>query len=187
MRMKIMPAAPLMIEHRVIERVVAAMQKEIGGIRSQIKTDTGVIGDYVDFIRVYADRCHHGKEEDILFRELKKRQIEAEHEQILKELIDDHRRGREMTRRLDGANERYAGGDGSALSDISSALQDLVTLYPQHIEKEDRQFFIPVMKYFSQEERDAMLAEEYEFDRQLIHERYRMLTERVEKRFHEDR
>jgi aminoglycoside phosphotransferase family enzyme len=49
----------------------------------------------------------------------------------------------------------------------------LVEFYPKHIEKEDRHFFLPIMDYFSKEEKEAMLHEEYEFDRVLIHDIYR--------------
>ena len=54
----------------------------------------------VDFIRTYADQTHHGKEEDILFRELKKREISPEHDKIMKELIDEHILGRKTTGEL---------------------------------------------------------------------------------------
>ena len=62
-----MPIAPLMIEHRLIERMVKLMGRHVGMISSSSRADTHFIGSAVDFIRVYADRCHHGKEEDLLF------------------------------------------------------------------------------------------------------------------------
>jgi hemerythrin-like domain-containing protein len=56
----------------------------------------------------------------------------------------------------------------------------VVMLYPGHIEKEDRRFFFPIMDYFNHEEQDAMLREFYEFDRGMIHEKYRVLVEGLE-------
>lgn len=52
----------------------------------------------------------------------------------------------------------------------------LVELYPHHIEKEDGHFILPCMEYFSQEGKDAMLAQEYEFDRNLT---YQLFKEKV--------
>jgi len=48
----------------------------------------------------------------------------------------------------------------------------LIDFYPKHIEKEDKHFFLPVMDYFSDQEKDAMLQEGYEFDSSLIHNEY---------------
>ena len=42
-----------------------------------------------------------------------------------------------------------------------------------HILKEDLRFFVPVMDYFSAEERKALFEAEYDFDRWLFHELYR--------------
>ena len=71
------------------------------------------------------------------------------------------------------ANEAYRKGEVEAVSTIFDCVKALVEFYPKHIEKEDRHFFLSVMHYFSQEEKHAMLDEEYEFDRLLIHDIYR--------------
>jgi hemerythrin-like domain-containing protein len=57
----------------------------------------------------------------------------------------------------------------------------LVTLYPAHIEKEDKRFFYPCLEYFSREEQDKMLAEFWEFDRKMIHEKYQNVIASWEK------
>ena len=58
----------------------------------------------VDLIRTYADRTHHGKEEDILFRELAKKQLSQEHQKTMNELVEDHVSGRRMVTSLVNAN-----------------------------------------------------------------------------------
>ncbi|MFX0049145.1 MAG: hemerythrin domain-containing protein, partial [Candidatus Hermodarchaeota archaeon] len=63
-----LPIGPLMAEHRIIEKMIALMQKEIEKIKKFNKVNPLFIDTAVDFIRMYADRTHHGKEEDILFR-----------------------------------------------------------------------------------------------------------------------
>ncbi len=52
------------------------------------------IDSAVDFISVYADRCHHGKEEEILFRDLAKKKMNEEDTRIMNELIEEHIWGR---------------------------------------------------------------------------------------------
>lgn len=176
-----MPIGPLMIEHRLIERMIEVIEREVKKMKTEGRADASFIGRVVDFIRTYADRCHHGKEEDILFRELRKKTLDDMHKKIMDELIEEHKTGRQITGQLSEANAMYFQGDQSALKIIFKRLEFLVDFYPKHIEKEDRHFFIPVMKYFSQKEKDAMLAEGYEFDRELIHEKYRAIVETSEK------
>ena len=55
-------------------------------------------------------------------------------------------------------------------------------LYPKHIELEDRHFFIPVMDYFTEDEQQKMVGEFFEFDRNIIHNKYRKIAEELEKR-----
>ncbi len=63
-----LPIGPLMIEHRLIERMIKVMQEGLQRMKTERKADPLFIETAVDFIRTYADQCHHGKEEDILFR-----------------------------------------------------------------------------------------------------------------------
>jgi hemerythrin-like domain-containing protein len=126
----------------------------------------------VDFIRVYADRTHHGKEEDILFRDLRKKQLSGEDRQVMEELIQEHVFGRTTTKALIEANMRYRGGNEAALGEVTAHLKTLVDFYPKHIKKEDEVFFPASRNYFSDEEDQAMLAEFWEFDRRMIHEKY---------------
>jgi hemerythrin-like domain-containing protein len=106
--------------------------------------------------------------------------LAAEHEKIMKELIEEHAQAREMVGKLAGAGEIFRRGDSAKLTDIGVILEGLSRLYPRHIEKEDKHFFFPVMEYFSKEEQDAMLREFWEFDRNMIHEKYRKLVDGLE-------
>lgn len=176
-----LPIGPLMIEHRLIERMIALINKELLQIEKKKEVNLSFIDIAVDFIRTYADRCHHGKEEDILFRDLKKKSLSNDHLQVLQELIAEHERGRRITGRLVDEKERYLKGEKGSLDAIVDCLSALMEFYPKHIEKEDRHFFIPVMEYFSQDEKDAMLKEGYEFDKRLIHEKYENIVSQAEK------
>ena len=84
---------------------------------------------------------------------------------------------RENVRALIEARKSYLDGDGAAQAKIISSMKNLVELYPKHIEKEDREFFFPVMDYFSTAEQQRMLESFYEFDRKMIHEKYQNIME----------
>lgn len=172
-----MPIGPLMIEHRLIERMVALLRGELEEIGRGGSIDAVFIDSAVDFFRTYADRTHHGKEEDILFRDLDGKDLAPEHAEVMEELVREHVYARKTVSALVEAKEAYLLGDGQALDTVSSNLGILIDFYPEHIEKEDKHFFIPCMEYLDQEERDAMLREFYDFDREMIHEKYRKMVE----------
>jgi hemerythrin-like domain-containing protein/rubredoxin len=164
-----LPIGPLMVEHRLIERMIALLGQEAKRIRSKGKVDTDFVLAGIDFIRLYADRCHHGKEEDILFRELKQKPLSPEHRRVMEELEAEHAQGRKMVARLALVRERVLKGEAAATRDLASLLEELARFYPAHIEKEDRDFFLPCMDYFTEEEKARLLEEGREFDRGLLH------------------
>ncbi len=173
---------PLMIEHRLIERMISVIRGALLEIESKRKVDPVFVDTAVDFIRIYADRTHHGKEEDILFRNLNDKPLSAEVRKVMDELIEEHAFGRRVTKALVAANARYRQGDAAALEDIAKGLKTLVEFYPKHIEKEDRGFFPSSRAYLSDAEDQEMLAAFWEFDRKMIHEKYASLVETLQKR-----
>jgi len=164
-----------MIEHRFIERMIQVMKVQLEIIQTEKKADPGQVEWIIHFIRAYADHCHHGKEEEILFRELGRKTISPEHKRIMEELIEDHKLGRKITMSLVAANQAYQKGETGALSVIAAGLRSLIEFYPQHIQKEDRHFFLPVMGYFSLEEKEAMIREGYKSDSRLLHQEHEKL------------
>ena len=171
---------PLMIEHRLIERMITLIENKIKRIETTNQVDPLFIDTVVDFIKIYADRTHHGKEEDILFKKLANKQMSDQDRRIMDELVDEHVLGRKTTKELVEANVQYRIGEKSALAVIVSKLKRLVDFYPKHIEKEDKVFFPAYMQYLSDEEDQLMLKEFYEFDRVMIHEKYKLVLQKLE-------
>jgi len=161
-----------MREHRLIERMIALMDREMSRMRTEKKADPLFIDRAVDFIRTYADRTHHGKEEDILFKVLAGKEMDGHHRLLMEELLEDHRFGRKVVGELVEARNRYAAGDGDALSVILERFAVLAEFYPRHIVKEDRDFFPGTEKYLSAAEQEAMLTNFVAFDMMMIHEKY---------------
>lgn len=168
-----LPIGPLMEEHRLIEKLMPDLRRAVGAGRREGRIDLKFVDLALDFIRTYADRCHHGKEEDILFKALEGKPLAAAHRAIMDELIAEHRDGRQRVRELAEAAEAYKGGDGAALAVVIDGLEFLATFYPVHIRKEDEAFFLPAMDYLGDGEKAAMIDAEHEFDRKFIHALYR--------------
>lgn len=175
-----LPAGPLMIEHRLIERMVALLESNRKRMDQTNKIDPDFLLTAAEFFRTYADRCHHGKEEDILFVELNGKELDKEHQRIMDELTEEHIIARTNVRNLTAASERYEEGDLAAAEEILKLVGNLISLYPSHIEKEDKHFFLPVMDYFSRKEQMDMLHRFWEFDERLIHRVYGDIVEKFE-------
>jgi hemerythrin-like domain-containing protein len=170
-----------MKEHRLIEHMISLMKAELSTIAADRRADPVFVETVIDFFKFYGDRCHHGKEEEILFEELKTKKLSPAHEALIEELIEEHRIARQTTQELLEANERYKGGSVTALDDIGRLLNFLAIFYPAHIAKEDKSFFYPCMGYFAKEELASMLDRFWDFDRKLIHEKYGLTVAELEK------
>jgi hemerythrin-like domain-containing protein len=172
-----LPIGPLMIEHRLIEQVITFLGNETANARLGRQMQVSTVDTVVDFVRVYADRTHHGKEEEILFRDLQKKQLSIEDSRIMRDLEQDHRVARQLVKDIVDAKRRFEAGNELAMVDVLQKCDSLVDLYPDHIRKEDKIFFPSAMRYFSQQELAAMLEEMWQFDRKMIHEKYRQIVE----------
>ncbi|MFW5744644.1 MAG: hemerythrin domain-containing protein [bacterium] len=176
------PRGCLMVEHRLIERVINAIRNEKKRLEDGGDFHPPAIDLLVDFMRTYADDCHHGKEEDILFDEMDEKKLSDEDRELLDDLIEEHTIARRTTGELVEARNALADGDRDKLTVVLEKFQVLLDLYPQHIEKEDKRFFPNSEEYFSDEELDEMLARFYDFDMEMIHTKYDDVATELEER-----
>ena len=167
------PRGCLMIEHRLIERAIVLMKAERERLVGGGSLDPVVIDTLVDFIRTYADRCHHGKEEDILFKDLERRPLSDSERTLMDELVEEHKLGRKLTATMLEAKNDVVAGQTERLPELLGAMQDLIEFYPKHIEKEDKQFFPETERHYTKDELDRMIESFYSFDMQMIHEKYK--------------
>jgi hemerythrin-like domain-containing protein len=79
---------PLKIERGLIDQMIKLARDETLKIATKDGFNTAFIDTLVDFLRTYADKTHHGKEEDILFRELKDKDLSAEDRRLMDELAE---------------------------------------------------------------------------------------------------
>ncbi len=172
---------PLVEEHRVIKSTLAVFETEIEKIKERQRVDPIAINMSVDFIRTYTDLVHHGKEENILFQELGKKNLSAEHSQVMNELLAEHKYSRTIVGKWMDATERYFEGKDTS-PEIIGCLQELTIFYPQHIMKENKHFFGPILEYFTQEEQNKMIQEFEEFDGKILHWKYRKVEAAMKER-----
>jgi len=173
------PIVPLKTEHGFIDQMIKLARDETLRIATKDEFNPAFIDMLVDFLRTYADATHHGKEEDILFRDLKDKDLLAEDRRLMDELVQEHIEAREMVGEVVDAKELVLEGDREAIETLVRKLAGLIELYPEHISKEDDVFFPASMAYFTASEQRAMLEEMHEADRQMIHKKYQSVVERL--------
>lgn len=175
------PITPLMNEHRLIERMLVVFKQELETMSASGQANPWLIEAGVDFFKTYADATHHGKEEEILFRDLETKDLSDEHKRVVNELIEEHRQARELVSTLLEKKQNHVAGDATALDDIVDYLKQIIDFYPPHIEKEDHYFFPPSMNYFSDVEKTQMIDEFAEVDQRMIHEKYKKVVVELER------
>ncbi|MBS3784833.1 MAG: hemerythrin domain-containing protein [Anaerolineae bacterium] len=135
------PIVPLKTEHGFIDQMIKLARDETLKIVTKDELHPAFIDTPVDFLRTHADETHHGKEEDILFRDLRDKDLLAEDRQLMEELIQEHVDAREMVGALVAAKERHLQGEEQALETVVRNLAGVIELYPEHIRKADDMFF----------------------------------------------
>src|SRR4026207_1548706 len=120
-------------EHRVIERVLAALEK----LTEKPATDfLAPWNKALDFIRHFADQCHHIKEEKVLFPAMEAHGIPNEGGPIGMMLME-HEEGRTHVRAMLAAVEQIAAGNAALAQPLLSHARAYLTLLREHIQKED--------------------------------------------------
>jgi len=133
------PTGMLRAEHRLILEVLDVLERIV---------ETGQTGEWdvdsmeecVAFFRLFADACHHGKEEDLLFPELEARGMPKDSGPIAVMLFE-HRQGRALVAQMAGALEGARQGETEPLSRFENAARAYIQLLRGHINKEDNVLF----------------------------------------------
>ena len=180
MDIELTPISPLMVEHRLIERMVQVVSNALNNINEINLMNIEFINQSIDFAKTYTHRCHHGKEEEILFKILAFKKMLPEHKKLMDDLVLEHIHGMKIIYGLEEAKEAYLKGQKNFLKDVIANFKKWVEFYLNHIQKEEKTFFQPAMEYFSKHEQEEMLKKFWEFDQYLIHEKYIKMVELFE-------
>lgn len=132
--------AVLIEEHRIIERVLGALETAARRLMDGEPVSSRVFAQAAEFIQGFADGCHHRKEERVLFPAMRSAGVPGEGGPIGVMLLE-HQEGREWTGAMRAAAERLEAGDASARTDLARSALGYVELLRQHIVKEEQVLF----------------------------------------------
>lgn len=152
------PTEILSAEHRVIEQVLDCLEVLAARARAERRLDTVRAGQVLEVLRTFADRCHHGKEEERLFPMLVARGMSTQHGPIAV-MLDDHRSGRAYVRDM---------GEACTTADAARfvpAAEGYVALLRDHIAKEDGVLFPMAESMLDTAARETLLQSFRAFER----------------------
>ncbi|MBI1827648.1 MAG: hemerythrin domain-containing protein [Planctomycetes bacterium] len=134
------PVTVLRAEHQIILRVVRVLGRLMDRFEQAGEFPEAPLAKCVEFIRLFADACHHGKEEDLLFPVLESRGIPSDGGPI-GVMLHEHKIARGLTGEMAGALTDARTGDASARTRFCQAAREYVDLLTNHIFKEDNILF----------------------------------------------
>lgn len=176
----------LMAEHEGIKLMLGIMAGVCGRIESGQKPALRDLELIVEFLQVFADKCHHGKEEDILFPALVETGMPKESGPIAV-MLAEHEQGRGFIRGLADAVRRSGAEDAAAGAAIVKNARDYIALLALHIQKENTVLFPMADARLGARKQDEIHAAFERLEVERIgagkHEEFHRLLERLEKAY----
>lgn len=171
----------LMEEHEVILQVLDSLELELTKLKAG-KSKPSFYLDAADFIKGFADGCHHAKEEGVLFKFMEEAGIPAQNGPIAV-MLSDHEEGRCFTQQMREAALRWHAGDQSAIAEVLDNANGYIQLLRSHILKENNILFpmadraIDPGKYAALD--DAFEHIEHVETGEGVHEKYLALAQKL--------
>jgi hemerythrin-like domain-containing protein len=168
-------------EHRIIQQVVGGMAIIIEKLESGKEIDPAVLTDLSEFMQTFGDKCHHGKEEDYLFKLLEKKGVPVSG-CPLAVLLHEHEKGRGLLADLKLTSETYIRAPHAGKEALIGTLRRLIELYPAHIWKEDYLLFPMTNKLLSESDQEELRAQFEQHDSEIgidVHHGFEQLAGRI--------
>ncbi|GIM27438.1 hemerythrin [Clostridium polyendosporum] len=182
-----MNAIDLMIEeHKNIKRMLQVIRKYSYKVLKGEEIDYNDFFKIIDFVRNYADKHHHGKEESMLFNKMQDELNQAIKKTIQYGMLVEHDLGRFYTTSLEKSiNEVKSGNDEARLDVIANAIS-YAELLNRHIDKEDKILYKFARENLSRESLEQLEKQCREFEEEAekvgIQQKYMNLLEELDRK-----
>lgn len=103
-----------------------------------------------EFFTIFVDRCHHGKEEELLFPALEKVGISREGGPI-GVMLNEHQQGRDLIKKMKGLKDQILKGDAFAVESLNESIAAYTRLLNFHIDKENNVLFPMAVRNLSED------------------------------------
>ncbi len=156
-------------EHENIRLLLRIMGKACDELASSKQVPPEHLEQMLELIREYADRCHHGKEEDLLFVAMEEAGIPKDGGPI-GVMLFEHDQGRGYVAKMATATAAYKSGDETVTKDFVDAARGYIKLLDQHIEKENMVLYPMADARMTDQQQKALSKELERVDREVFGE-----------------
>ncbi len=168
-------------EHEGVKVMLAVLERVCRKLEETKHLDKEHFERILEFLKVFVDKCHHGKEEELLFPALAVAGVPKDGP--IRVMLQEHELGRKHIRSMSDAFAGFAAGDPSASGKMAKSGQDYIALLRDHIEKENHVLFAMADRLLPVEKQDELLEgfEKIEEERIGIgkHEEFHHLLEKL--------
>lgn len=151
------PIETLMQEHRTIERVIDRLVDLVEAATGRGTLERQPAADALEFIRHFADGCHHAKEEGHLFAMMGDMGFPRE-QGPLAVMLFEHEQGRACVQAMLANLEAASQGDATAVEQFAAAAHAYADLLRGHIQKEDQVLYPMAVRAMSAADYQALTA-----------------------------
>jgi len=123
-------------EHDGIKLMLNILQSITQQAERSEKVDTNHVAQIMEFITVFVDKCHHGKEEELLFPSLVEMGVMNENGPV-GVMLSEHEEGRKYVREMLVTLNQYKNGDKEALEVFCSNAHQYIDMLRAHIKDDE--------------------------------------------------
>jgi hemerythrin-like domain-containing protein len=149
----------LVEEHKPIKTMLWVLSEICSKLEAREQVEPEKLEKMVEFIRMFADKCHHGKEEDVLFPVMSELHDPVA-DKLVSILLKEHVKGRSYVAKMAKSIESYKNGRDASTKTIAKNGRSYVTLLTGHIPKEDNVTF-PLANAMVSEIKQKKILEDY--------------------------
>ena len=141
-------------EHEGIKIVFRVLRKMNSSLQSDHALDTGHFEGILEFFEIFVDKCHHGKEEDLLFPAMEQAGIPLQGP--IEVMLAEHATGRDHVKAIRQKFARFQSGDTAVSESLADECEQYILLMLDHIYKENNILYPMGESRFSRETDDRL-------------------------------
>lgn len=153
----------LMQEHEVIKKALTILSNSIEKVEGR-SIDRDLLLNLVEFFKIFADKCHHGKEEQFLFESMISKGFSKESGPIAV-MLSEHILGRIYIKNMSDA---LTENSEVSFGKFCENAQRYIDLLDQHIEKENNILFVMADRVISEVEQEKLYEKYIEFEKENV-------------------
>jgi len=145
-------------EHDAILKMLDALDQTSLQLLAGAPVQPSTLQGLLEFFQLFADRCHHGKEENLLFPLLERRGIPRDGGPI-GVMLTEHEQGRVLIQKMKDAAAELAKAPQAAATRWAEAASEYSQLLREHIMKENNVLFHMAEQILSLDEQTSLGAD----------------------------